>query len=128
MERSFIIRAQNPTLHRARIIRSTIMEQYQAEQLDEVYIIYTNMENCVTTEPQMMQLLPIVKERLFQRRTGSEYVSGGDCACHRPWRRCLITLFRTMSWDMYTALVESFCSEQNARMMAMEAATDSAQP
>ena len=27
---------------------------------------------------------------------------------------------------MYGAMVESFCSEQNARMMAMQAATDSA--
>ena len=28
---------------------------------------------------------------------------------------------------IYGALVESFCSEQNARMMAMEAATDNAE-
>ena len=28
--------AQNPTLHRARIITETILEQFQAEQLDEV--------------------------------------------------------------------------------------------
>ena len=28
---------------------------------------------------------------------------------------------------VYGALVESFCSEQNARMMAMQAATDNAQ-
>ena len=57
----------NPTLHRARIITETILEQFQAEQLDEVYIIYTNMVNSVTTEPHMMRLLPIIKERFITK-------------------------------------------------------------
>lgn len=64
---SSIIQHRTPTLHRARIITETILEQFEEEQLDEVYIIYTNMVNSVTTEPQMLRLLPIVKERFITK-------------------------------------------------------------
>ena len=67
MAEQFHYTAQNPTLHRARIITETILEQFEEEQLDEVYIIYTNMVNSVTTEPHMMRLLPIIKERFITK-------------------------------------------------------------
>ena len=119
--------AQNPTLHRARIITETILEQFQAEQLDEVYIIYTNMVNSVTTEPHMMRLLPIIKER-FITKDGQDLSMYQEPLVMTPSPKAVLDNIVPdfVMGYVYGALVESFCSEQNARMMAMEAANKNA--
>ena len=119
--------AQNPTLHRARIITETILEQFQAEQLDEVYIIYTNMVNSVTTEPQMMRLLPIIKER-FITKDGQDLSMYQEPLVMTPSPKAVLDNIVPdfVMGYVYGALVESFCSEQNARMMAMQSASNSA--
>ncbi len=119
--------AQNPTLHRARIITETILEQFIEEQLDEVYIIYTNMKNSVTTEPEMLRLLPIVGER-FITKDGKDLSMYQEPLVMNP---SPVAVLNNIVPDfvmgyVYGALVESFCSEQNARMMAMEAANKNA--
>ena len=111
--------AQNPTLHRARIITETILEQFQAEQLDEVYIIYTNMVNSVTTEPQMMRLLPIIKER-FITKDGQDLSMYQEPLVMTPSPKAVLD---NIVPDFVMGYV---CSEQNARMMAMEAANKNA--
>ena len=118
---------QNPTLHRARIITETILEQFEEEQLDEVYIIYTNMVNSVTTEPQMLRLLPIVKER-FITKDGQDLSMYQDPLVMTPSPKAVLDNIVPdfVMGYVYGALVESFCSEQNARMMAMEAANKNA--
>ena len=119
--------AQNPTLHRAMIITETILEQFEEEQLDEVYIIYTNMVNSVTTEPQMLRLLPIVKER-FITKDGQDLSMYQDPLVMTPSPKAVLDNIVPdfVMGYVYGALVESFCSEQNARMMAMEAANKNA--
>ncbi len=119
--------AQNPTLHRARIITETILEQFEEEQLDEVYIIYTNMVNSVTTEPQMLRLLPIIKER-FITKDGQDLSMYQEPLVMTPSPKAVLDNIVPdfVMGYVYGALVESFCSEQNARMMAMEAANKNA--
>ena len=119
--------AQNPTLHRARIITETILEQFKEEQLDEVYIIYTSMLNSVTTEPKMMRLLPIVRER-FITKDGKDLSMYQEPLVMNPSPKAVLNNIVPdfVMGYVYGALVESFCSEQNARMMAMEAANKNA--
>mgnify|MGYP002767276082 FL=1 len=119
--------AQNPTLHRARIITETILEQFKEEQLDEVYIIYTSMLNSVTTEPKMMRLLPIVRER-FISKDGKDLSMYQEPLVMNPSPKAVLDNIVPdfVMGYVYGALVESFCSEQNARMMAMEAANKNA--
>ena len=45
--------AQNPSLHRARVIADKMLENYENGDIDEVYIIYTNMKSSVVVEPQI---------------------------------------------------------------------------
>ena len=42
---TFKYTVQSPSLHRARMITDDILERYRNGELDEVYIIYTCMEN-----------------------------------------------------------------------------------
>ena len=115
--------AQNPSLHRARIISEMVLEQFRSGELDEVYIIYTGMKNSITTETYVRQLLPLVR---------NEETSAGDDQTEPPvFQPDPETVLKNIVPDcvmgyVYGALVESFCSEQNARMMAMEAASKNA--
>lgn len=45
VDTEFKYTVQNPSLHRARVITERILELYNNNELDEVYIIYTKMEN-----------------------------------------------------------------------------------
>ena len=66
VDSEFHYTVQNPTLHRARVITDRVMELYDAGELDEVYIIYTKMENSVTMETEKMRLLPLEKDEFMQ--------------------------------------------------------------
>ena len=119
--------AQNPSLHRARIITETLLEQFREGEIDEVYIIYTSMKNSMTTETEMMQLLPMEKREFVPK----EAVTAGIFQEELLFNPSPDAVLENIVPDcvmgyLYGALIESFCSEQNARMMAMEAANKSA--
>ena len=116
--------AQNPSLHRARVIADKMLENYENGDIDEVYIIYTNMKSSVVVEPQMIQLLPMkrtdfagVPTDVFHEEIVME--PSPKAVLDRIIPNCVMGY-------IYGALVESFCSEQNSRMMAMDSATKSA--
>ena len=124
VDSEFHYTVQNPTLHRARVITDRVMVLYDAGELDEVYIIYTKMENSVTMETEKMRLLPLEKEKfmqtpidIYQEEIKAE-TSLEDILYH--------IVPNYVTGFIYGALVESFASEHNSRMMAMQTATDSA--
>ena len=124
VDSEFHYTVQNPTLHRARVITDRVMELYDAGELDEVYIIYTKMENSVTMETEKMRLLPLEKDEfmqtpidIYQEEINAE-TSMEDILYH--------IVPNYVTGFIYGALVESFASEHNSRMMAMQTATDSA--
>ena len=124
VDSEFHYTVQNPTLHRARVITDRVMELYDAGELDEAYIIYTKMENSVTMETEKMRLLPLEKDEfmqtpidIYQEEIKAE-TSMEDILYH--------IVPNYVTGFIYGALVESFASEHNSRMMAMQTATDSA--
>ena len=124
VDSEFHYTVQNPTLHRARVITDRVMELYDAGELDEVYIIYTKMENSVTMETEKMRLLPLEKEKFMQ--TPSD-IYQEEIKAETSMEDILYHIVPNyVTGFIYGALVESFASEHNSRMMAMQTATDSA--
>jgi len=123
----FLYTAQNPTLHRARVIAGTIIDLYRKKELDEVYIIYTKMITPMKSEAQMLQVLPLKKEN-FEHAPVRESMSDTDTAVFSPSPEKVMSKVvpNYIKGLIYGALVEAFSSEQNERMMAMDAATTSA--
>lgn len=125
IEKQFHYTVQNPTLNRARNIAEEILELYLHEKLDEVYIIYTSMINAIQEEAQMIQLLPLKKAELTVNipidtpREELALKPSPEAVMDRIVPNYIVGF-------VYGALVESFSCEQNARMMAMEAASKSA--
>ena len=117
---------QNPTLNRARNISEELLEGYRQGEFDEIYIIYTSMVNAMQEEAEILQLLPLKKADFHNveipldvRREELALRPSADAVMNRIVPDYVVGF-------VYGALVESFSCEQNARMMAMEAATNSA--
>lgn len=138
IEKSFRFSANNPSIHRARVISEMIVDLYNKEQLDEVYVIYTRMINSVKSEVEIKQIMPLKthefmqKERLEQRKTRySSTSSDGDddwfMIYPSPTAVLEKLVYNYVTGFMYGALVESSASEENARMTAMQSAADNAE-
>lgn len=122
---NFKYTAQNPNMNRARIISEKVVELFKNGELDEVYIVYTRMLNSVTFNAEITQLLPLKKNRITD---SVEDVNNYHQAFFEP---DINTVFEHIvpnyvAGFVYGALVESYCSEHNARMMAMQTASDAA--
>lgn len=124
----FLYTAQDPTVYRAREIGDTFVELFRKGHLDEVYVVYTEMVTPMQMEPRMVKLLPLDRDAFpwEPRRTadGSErhtvtYVPSPEQVLNHIVPSYLKGL-------LFGTLVESFCSEQNARMNAMDTATENA--
>lgn len=124
---SFLYTAQNPTMHRAQQITYDLLDRYETGKLDEVYIIYTNMKNSIANDTELFRLLPLEKAHFNPHELqGDQYE--GDYEFNPSLEEVLDHLIPSyMAGFIYSALVDSFCAEQNARMMAMDAANRNAE-
>ena len=127
IDTNFQYTVQKPTMHRARNISAKILEQFQNRELDEVYIVYTRMENSVQADAEAVKLLPLersdfseMKMPLNMYREAIELYPSADSVMDSIVPNYVIGM-------VYGCLVEAYASEHNARMMAMKAATDSAE-
>ena len=56
--------ATAPSLQRARDITVDAIDDFKSGKLDEIYLIYTKIQNALTSEPVMERLLPLDREHL----------------------------------------------------------------
>ena len=125
VDAKFIFTTQNPTLYRARQIAEQMLKLFEEEKLDDIYMIYTDMVSSMAFEPKILQLLPLDAEHFVQEK--------GEITRHHeaqfvPTPNVVMEHLTPnfMKGMIYGAMVESFCSEQQARMSAMDSATTSA--
>lgn len=128
IDMEFLYTVQNPSYFRARDIGDVVVEMYEKGELDEVYIVYTKMINSLTLEPQVMKLLPLTAidfEESEQEAEEAKYMLNFEFE-PSPERVFDTLVPQYIRGIVYGALVESFTSEQSARMTAMDAATRNA--
>ncbi len=121
----FLYTAQNPNVGRARDMAETMLELFRREQLDEVYMIFTRMVNSFQMEPTIHKLLPLDPDAFPQEEETSSY--NRDVAYVPSVKAVMDRLVPGyVKGDLFGALVQSYCSEQNARMTAMKSSSDNA--
>ncbi len=125
IDKQFHYTVQNPSLSRARNIAETILADYENQEVDEVYIIYTKMVNSMQAETQFLQLLPL-KRSDFNMKLPVGIPMEEIAMKPSPEAVMDRIVPDYLVGFIYGALVESYSSEQNSRLMAMEAATESA--
>lgn len=127
IEKSFLYTAQNPTIHRAREISALLLDMFNKGELAKLFVVYTDMRSAMESRTCLTRLLPFHRaqfiipdskekkiEKPFEFRPSIENVLDNVVPSY-------VTGF------IYSALVDSFCSEQNARMNAMDMANRNAQ-
>lgn len=126
IDTNFGYTVQDPTLSKSRDIAARVIGLYLEGSLNEVYVVYTQTVNAMTVEAKALKLLPLTKER-FREEIPAD-VHAEEIRLVPSAQNVIDNVVPDyVTGFIYGALVESFCSEQNARMMAMQAATDSAQ-
>ena len=125
IEKSFLYTAQNPTLQRAREICFQLLSRYQRGELVKIYLVYTDFGG-LEASARSVRLLP------FHRAQFSS--ASREKAVKIPFEfspdveTVLDNIIPSyVTGFIYSALVDSFCSEQNARMRAMDSANQNAQ-
>ena len=78
---NFHYTAQNPSMNRARHIAKVLVELFEEEKLDEVYVVYTKMVNSMTVEPVISRLLPLKKEHIEIQNENNYRVSLQRAQC-----------------------------------------------
>ncbi len=118
----FLYTSQNPNLYRAGDISRTLTKLFEDKELDDVYVVYTKMISPMKSEVQCTKLLPLERKVYEQKSSGymhANFDPSPEIVMDQLVPNCLKGL-------IFGILVESFSSEQNARMTAMESATKSA--
>ena len=126
IERSFLYTAQNPTMQRVREITGELLTRFNAGELQKIFVIYTDIKNSLTENVNVTRVLPFHRS-VFSAPTDEKRVT-------EPFEffpsvtQVLDNLVPSyVSGFIYSALIDSFCSEQSARMEAMNSANQNAE-
>lgn len=124
----FMYTAQDPTLERAREIVDTLVGLFEQGALDDIYLVFTHTYSAMRMEPEIIKLLPLDRAMLSARRGMTQADQYRDIVRYEPSPEAVLDVLvpGVIKGYLFAALVESFCSEQNARMTAMDSASDSA--
>ncbi len=101
-----------------------LLDEYEAKQLDAIYLCYNKFINTMKQEPVVEQLLPLPTDILKPTNPGNqnwEYIYEPDIPT------VIDTLLsRYLEALIYQSVAENIASEQSARMVAMKSASDNA--
>lgn len=123
VDAEFVNLGDNVSYADAREIGQYIINAYENEELDEVYIVYGKFINALRQLPTVVKILPIdppsQDEEVEERYVDYIYEPSAE--------EILLTLLpRYIGSQIYNAMLESKASEFGARMTAMGNATENA--
>jgi F-type H+-transporting ATPase subunit gamma len=98
-----------------------MLDAYNDEKIDALYIAYNEFVNTMTQKPVMRQLLPLPLNEDDKEQHHWDYIYEPDA---KELLDSLLT--RYIEMQVYQAVVENIACEQAAKMVAMKSATDNA--
>ena len=126
IQRSFLYTAQNPTMARAREISALLLDGFHRGELKEIFVIYTDMERAMSFQARSARVLPF--HRTYFDTLDGERVAAEPFEFLPNANSVLDSMIPSyVSGFIYSALIDSFCCEQNARMSAMDSANQNAE-
>jgi F-type H+-transporting ATPase subunit gamma len=105
----------------AREIANLVTELYKKEQIDAVYIVFSEFKSVIAANLTVQKLLPVEKMEASGEESQADYIY------EQPAEKLLDRLLpRYVETQVLRAMLESSASEYAARMTAMESATKNA--
>ena len=126
IERSFLNTAQNPTMQRAREITAELLDRFDKGELQKIFVIYTDMKNSLTENVSATRILPFHRSA-FTAPTDEKRITEPFEFFPSVTQVLENIVPSYVSGFIYSALIDSFCSEQSARMNAMNSANENAE-
>jgi F-type H+-transporting ATPase subunit gamma len=127
---NFSFHSQIPTVEHAGQIADFLISQYLWGMFSDIHIVYTHMYSALKMQPADRQIMPLFKEKIQEELSemGShkrqtlklEYIPSVEAVFDALVPQYIKGL-------IYGALVESYASEQNSRMAAMDEASKNAE-
>ena len=124
IDEKHIYPAADPAMYRARDIAEHIIGQFLENEVDEVYVVYTDMINSMSFETQAKRIMPL-STKMFENIEVGEHLRE---PVFSPSPEAVIKHVAPnyIKGLIYGAMVESYACEQSARMTAMDNATTNA--
>lgn len=123
IEKSFLYSSQNPDMDRARVICDDLVERYLKGELRKIYLIYTDFGNGIAPACVVQRLLPFHRAVFHDKNetveAAFEFIPSVEEVLDHIIENYVVGY-------VYSAFVDSFCSEQQARMTAMDNANQNA--
>lgn len=118
----FIGMTEEPNFSHAKDIGKIVMDMFEKEEIDEVYMVYTKFITTISQQVKKLKLLPSedMREGVSQKGTVIEFEPS-------PEEVLDYLIPKYIESVIYGALIESSSSQQGARRTAMESATDNAE-
>ncbi|ABF14249.1 F0F1 ATP synthase subunit gamma [Candidatus Palibaumannia cicadellinicola] len=112
----------DPKLSKLIGIIKVMLQAYDNEYLDKLYLVSNKFVNVISQIPQICQILPIpIEDKIDLKMKHWDYI-------YEPDSKLLLNILlqRYIESQVYQSVVENLASEQAARMVAMKAATENA--
>ncbi len=128
--------SEKPTYKDAKRIAELALDLYVRKEVDQIKVVYTKMQSTILQVAEVMTLLPLVVEASDQTEVEteednifSEEEAAPELLNYSPDPEMVISYLipKYLESTLYGGLLESAASEQAARRMAMENATDNAE-
>lgn len=121
MEDRYTAPAAEPVMWRAVDYATHIAKRFWEGETDEVFLVYTELTGPMSSRPCCLRLLPLEAETFRGGKAG-----GGMVYLPSPEEVFAKSVPNYLTGVLYGAMVEAYAAEQNARMQAMDSATENA--
>ena len=125
IDEEHIYPAAEPVMYRARDIAEYTIGQFLRDEVDEVYVVYTNMVNSMSFEVDATRIMPLTR-KMFEDVGTVEDRPREPVFSPSPEAVIRHIAPNYIKGLIYGAMVESYACEQSARMTAMDNATTNA--
>jgi F-type H+-transporting ATPase subunit gamma len=113
-----------PTAADAASVARAAIDEFRSGRVDAVHLTYTRLISTLRQEPTIIQLLPVAPAEAPQEDARPRALYDFE---PEPGAVLQALLPRYVEMQIYQALLESKASEQSARMVAMQNASDNAE-
>ena len=112
--------ADNPSMRITRQMAEYIIDEYDAGRISKIFLIYTDLVNGISQKAKTVRLLPFHRGDFSEENKTTDNVSFDF---YPSVEVVLDNIVRSYVAEyLYSALVDSYCCEQSARMNAMDEA------
>ncbi|QIQ41588.1 MAG: F0F1 ATP synthase subunit gamma [Buchnera aphidicola (Aphis urticata)] len=110
---------ENPDLSKFIGSIQIILEKYQNNEIDKIFVAYNKFHNKLSQCPVITQLLPLSPKKNVLNKEKWDYL-------YEPESKLILDILfnRYIESQIYQSILENIASEQAARMVAMKTAAD----